>query len=141
MIAESNQINQFDEFCGAIDDKELENISATNANNWLKNAIELNLVKYIPYNELTNMQPLDEGNFGSVYQALWRNNYIICKRLINGALIRNKFLKAFIQELQMQMQLAYSERFIKVIGISQATENEIPTCDSNIGRNEAFSDE
>ncbi|CAG8480168.1 745_t:CDS:2, partial [Funneliformis mosseae] len=49
-----------------------------------------NKVKVINYDELIDLEPLDEGGFGSIIKATWSktNNYAVCKRLTDTSIFK-----------------------------------------------------
>ena len=43
-------------------------LKATRYNNW-------DYLQWIPYNDLTNIEKIDEGGFATIYNANWLNGY------------------------------------------------------------------
>ncbi|RGB31472.1 kinase-like domain-containing protein [Rhizophagus diaphanus] len=108
---------------------ELPKISVIEDNEEIKNETTSQLVKkflkdnnvnIIPFNELENPVPLCEGGFGDIKKAIWRNKYVVYKRLINTTIQYNT-LNAFIHELKIHLLLlsSYNERIIHCFGVSQ----------------------
>ncbi|CAB5156950.1 unnamed protein product [Rhizophagus irregularis] len=95
-------------------------IKATNATEWIKNALKYRQVKFIPYNDLESSEFVNEGGFGIITKAIWTkiHDYVICKKLTNTINIKHDILNAFIHELKMHLQLGYSDRIIHCLGIS-----------------------
>ncbi len=98
------------------------------ADNQSNNTIEFinkvlkNKVKFIPFDELIDSEPLDEGGFGSITKATWlkTNNYVVYKKLINNVTaFKGNTLDAFINELKIHLLLNYSNQIIRFLGISQ----------------------
>ena len=42
-------------------------------NNWIKDDISNNYIKYYDYKHFHNIQKIGDGTFGSVYRAKWNN--------------------------------------------------------------------
>ncbi|CAB5365671.1 unnamed protein product [Rhizophagus irregularis] len=108
------------------DDKALECFKkaekeSKNATEWIENARKHRQVKFIPHNELENIEPIGKGGFGHIMRAIWikTHDYVICKRLTNTADIKNNLLDAFIHELKIHyIHANYSRRIIRCLGIS-----------------------
>jgi hypothetical protein len=90
-----------------------------NAIEWIENALKSEKVKFIPFNQLKDPKPLDEGGFGYVVQATWTKtrNYIVYKKLTKS--IKGSILDAFVHELQIHLHLDYSDRIVRCFGVSQ----------------------
>ncbi|CAB4382212.1 unnamed protein product [Rhizophagus irregularis] len=109
--------NDEDKTCGSFEKAEQE---SENATEWIKNAIKYKQVKYISYDELKCIEPIDKGGFGQISRAIWNriHDYVICKKLTNTTDIKHNLLDAFIHELKIHLQLDYSNRIIRCLGIS-----------------------
>ncbi|CAG8661690.1 4642_t:CDS:2 [Funneliformis mosseae] len=94
-----------------------------NASKWIENALNNEKIKFIPFDQLKNLKPLDNGGFGCVTIATWSKteNYIVCKKLTNTTSDKNSILDAFINELQIHMHLNSSNRIINFLGISKVS--------------------
>lgn len=79
-----------------------------------------NNVNIIPFNELESPVSLCEGGFGDIKKAIWKNKYVVYKRLINTTIQYNT-LNAFIHELKIHLLLlsSYNDRIIHCFGVSQ----------------------
>ncbi|GBC26197.2 kinase-like domain-containing protein [Rhizophagus irregularis DAOM 181602=DAOM 197198] len=91
-----------------------------NATEWIKNALKYKQVKFIPYDEFENIESINKGGFGHISRAIWTkiHDYVICKKLTNTTDIKHNLLDAFIHELKIHLQLDYSNRIIRCLGIS-----------------------
>ncbi|EXX66778.1 Bck1p [Rhizophagus irregularis DAOM 197198w] len=92
-----------------------------NATEWIETALKYNQVKYISYDELENVEPFfGTGAFGHISRAIWTkiHDYVICKKLSNTADIKHTLLDAFIHELKIHLQLDYSNRIVRCLGIT-----------------------
>jgi hypothetical protein len=87
----------------------------------VKEFLKDNSVNIIPFNELENPVPLCEGGFGDIKRAIWRNKYVVYKRLINTTTIQYNASSAFIHELKIHLLLlsSYNDRIIHCFGVSQ----------------------
>ncbi|CAB5366711.1 unnamed protein product [Rhizophagus irregularis] len=98
------------------DNEEIKNDTSQFVKKFLKD----NNVNIIPFDELENPVPLCEGGFGDIKKAIWRNKYVVYKRLINTTIQYNT-LNAFIHELKIHLLLlsSYNDRIIHCFGVSQ----------------------
>ncbi|UZO08511.1 uncharacterized protein OCT59_028765 [Rhizophagus irregularis] len=60
-----------------------------NAIKWIENALKYEKVKFIPYKEIKNTQPLCKGRFGHISKVIWTkiNNYVIYQKTSEYLLI------------------------------------------------------
>ncbi|CAG8518934.1 11174_t:CDS:2, partial [Funneliformis caledonium] len=77
-------------------------------------------VKFIKKDELTSMEQLDDGHFGTISKTIWKktNNVVACKRIKDIKSINNKPIEAFLHELSMHRRLDFCPRIIRILGIS-----------------------
>ena len=89
-----------------------------NYNDIIKNAIKERLIKYVKWNELTNISKVGTGHFGSVSKAHWlnTNDYVVLKKLNNSNDIQEDALQ---REIRMQIRAYNCDSIIRFIGITQ----------------------
>ncbi|CAG8488544.1 10953_t:CDS:2, partial [Funneliformis mosseae] len=100
---------------------EFDNLQNDNASIWIENALKNERVKFIPFKQLQDSKPLDNGNFGCVMKATWTKteDLVAYKKLTNITSIKGSKLDAFIHELKIHLQLDRSDRIVRILGISQ----------------------
>ncbi|CAB5199847.1 unnamed protein product [Rhizophagus irregularis] len=84
----------------------------------INSIIENKLVRFIEMDELSEMKEIGGGHFGTISKAIWKNNFIACKRLKNISSICNKLNEAFMHELGMHKKVDFCSRIIRILGIS-----------------------
>ncbi|GBC49576.2 kinase-like domain-containing protein [Rhizophagus irregularis DAOM 181602=DAOM 197198] len=94
---------------------------------WIKSAIKEKAIKYIEWNELTDLSKVGSGHFGSVSKARWSkiNDFIVIKKLNNSNDIQED---AFQHEIQMQNRVHACENIIRFIGITQELQSQNNYC-------------
>ncbi|CAG8502784.1 5039_t:CDS:2 [Dentiscutata heterogama] len=82
--------------------------------------------RFINWDELSNVSKLDEGYFGFIFKAYWKNasRNVVCKALINLKDINSKYYAAFIHELTMQTRADLCENIVRFLGVSKDTIND-----------------
>ncbi|CAB5361890.1 unnamed protein product [Rhizophagus irregularis] len=94
---------------------------------WIKSAIKERAIKYIEWNELTDLSKVGSGHFGSVSKARWSktNDFVVIKKLNNSNDIQED---AFQHEIQMQNRVHACENIIRFIGITQELQSQNNYC-------------
>ncbi|CAG8652268.1 8021_t:CDS:2, partial [Funneliformis mosseae] len=106
-------------------DIEIDNFQNDNQNDnaikWIKDALDNEKVKFIPFDQLEKPKPLNTGGFGCILKANWikTGNCIVYKKLTNIASIKGSILDDFIHELKINLQVDYCDRIVRCLGISQ----------------------
>ena len=85
---------------------------------WIKSAIKNKKIKYIEWNELTNISEVGSGHFGSVSKARRSktNDFVVLKKLNNSNSIQED---AFKHEIKILIRAYTCENIIRFIGITQ----------------------
>ncbi|PKC66048.1 hypothetical protein RhiirA1_460253 [Rhizophagus irregularis] len=73
------------------------------------------LIKRVPYSQITNLEQVAKGGYGTIHKATWFGKEVAIKRFSDSQYIRNSFLNEVESFLQCS-NLAY---IIKVYGITQ----------------------
>ncbi|GBB84051.1 hypothetical protein RclHR1_01070001 [Rhizophagus clarus] len=78
------------------------------------------LVRFIKMDELSVMNEIGHGHFGTISKAIWNktNNFVVCKRLKNIESICYKLNEAFVHEFEMHKKVDFCSRIIRILGIS-----------------------
>ncbi|CAB4378660.1 unnamed protein product [Rhizophagus irregularis] len=84
----------------------------------INSIIKNKLVRFIEMDELSEMKEIGGGHFGTISKAIWKNDFIACKRLKNISSICNKLNEAFMHELGMHKKVDFCSRIIRILGIS-----------------------
>jgi serine/threonine protein kinase len=94
-------------------------VNVTNAENWIKDAISYEKVKLIPLNEFVNVECIKQGGFREISKAIWtKKNYSVIRKKFTKKNNIKHLLVAFVHELKIHLQLDYSERIVRCLGIS-----------------------
>jgi serine/threonine protein kinase len=86
----------------------------------IENAIREKLIKYIKWEELTDISKIGSGHFGSVYKARWSNinDYVVLKKLYDSNDIQEDALQ---HEIEMLNRAHACKNIIRFIGITRGT--------------------
>ena len=61
---------------------------------WIENGIKEDYINYHDYNEFQNMEYINSGGFGKIYQAIWKssNNFVALKFFENNDIIMKEIV-------------------------------------------------
>ncbi|CAB5386234.1 unnamed protein product [Rhizophagus irregularis] len=84
--------------------------------NWIKEAVNKDLLKYYDYKYFSDIQEIGSGRSGKVFRANWRNsNYLALKCAT---------VKDIVRELKLQKEINFHDNIIKFCGITVESENK-----------------
>ncbi|CAB4488077.1 unnamed protein product [Rhizophagus irregularis] len=84
--------------------------------NWIKEAVNKDLLKYYDYKYFSDIQEIGSGRFGKVFRANWRNsNYLALKCAT---------VKDIVRELKLQKEINFHDNIIKFCGVTVESENK-----------------
>ncbi|RGB31579.1 kinase-like domain-containing protein, partial [Rhizophagus diaphanus] len=94
-----------------------DNIIMHDTDEWIKEAINKEHIKYYEYNEFSDFQEIGSGGFGKVYSANWKNlKCFALKSFFNPNKIT---LKEIIREVKIQREVDYHDNIIRCHGITK----------------------
>ncbi|GBB88060.1 hypothetical protein RclHR1_01460010 [Rhizophagus clarus] len=89
--------------------------------NWFEEAIDKKYLKYYDYNQFSNVQRIDTGNFGSVLRANWKSSekYFALKSFHLDTITEREII------LKIHREVDYHDNIIRFYGITKdVTENQ-----------------
>ncbi|CAB4395990.1 unnamed protein product [Rhizophagus irregularis] len=96
-----------------------------NKNEWIKEVVDKEHLKYYEYKEFNNFQEIGTGSFGKVYRANYKNfekNFSL--KSFFG--LNNITMKGIVRELKIQREIDFHENIIRYHGVTKfESENRI----------------
>ncbi|PKY30539.1 kinase-like protein [Rhizophagus irregularis] len=84
--------------------------------NWIKEAVNKDLLKYYDYKYFSDIQEIGPGRFGKVFRANWRNS--------NYLALKCASVKDIVHELKLQKEINFHDNIIKFCGVTVESENK-----------------
>ncbi|EXX52067.1 hypothetical protein RirG_256270 [Rhizophagus irregularis DAOM 197198w] len=94
-----------------------DNIIMHDTDEWIKEAINKEHIKYYEYSEFSDFKEIGSGGFGKVYRANWKN--LKCFALKSFFNLNKVTLKEIVCELKIQREVDYHDNIIRCHGITK----------------------